>query len=214
MSSTQQRRTNGNANASKNGNQKQPPRTELEAANEIIGPTSYEDLLQEVNLGTGNYDDDDISMQMRSFRSGLVAEIAFSEVIYERAIYETKIALAESGFTFYDEESSTVKQWDPADLEDADKPRYKLLQERAEEIWEEIGKNNEVLSEMQATALAQEVGIDEFRPVFWRMLAAYHETTKSRGGRTQDNFFGRVKKRLTDSDDDSGRSLFSRGGGE
>lgn len=205
-------RTNGNQPSSK---QPTGPRDELDVASAFVTPTSYEEVLQEVNLGTGNYDADDIAMQMRSFRSGLVADVAFNSVLLKRAIYETKIKLADEGFAYYDEKEDKVKQWsaiDESDESDAN-GRTHALRERGEEIWDSLGRTNETMSQKQATALSKKVGIDRFKPVFWRMLAAYHEATKSRGARTQDNFFGRIKKRLTESpDDDGGWRPFGGGG--
>lgn len=200
---TPQQRSNGG-----NGKNSQPtgPRDELDVASTFVSPTTYEDVLQEVNLGTGNYDPEDIAMQMRSFRSGLVADVAFDGVLLERAIYETQIKLADEGFAYYDETDDKVRTWggiDECDDLEAES-RTQKLRERGQEIWKKLGRTDNTMSEKQATALSKKVGIDTFKPVHWRMLAAYHEATKSRGARTQDNFFGRIKKRLTDSEEDDG----------
>src|SRR6056297_2361555 len=77
------------------------PRDELDVAHQIVGPSQYEELLQMVNLGTGFYEDADLDLQMRSFRKGLVADIAFDGALWERAKEETKVKLADEGFEHY-----------------------------------------------------------------------------------------------------------------
>ena len=211
---SQQQRTNGHA---KPGGPppKQGPRDELDVAHELVSPSTYEDVLQHVNLGSGVYDGDDISMQMRSFRKGMIVDVAFDGVLFKRAIEETKIKLADNGFVHYDETREKVRQWDPIDDEMVnEKGRTKALRNRGEEIWESLSEPAEPISDKQAAALAEFVGIDTMKPVFWRLLAAYHEASKSREGRTQDNFFGRVKKNLVNelSTENGGGFPFSRGG--
>jgi len=203
-------RTNGQAKA--NG-RPQDPRDELDVANEIISPSTYEDLLREVNLGTGVYDDEDVSMQMRSFRKGMIVDVAFDDVLFKRAIQETKIKLADNGFSHYNEYSEEVQHWDPItdDLVE-ERGRTGALRYRGDEIWEALSEPGKAISEKQAAALAEFVGIDTLKPVFWRLLTAYHEASKSREGRTQDNFFQRVKKNLiNDVSNSDGGFPFKRG---
>jgi hypothetical protein len=206
----QQQRTNGHAQA--NG-RPQDPRDELDVANEIISPSTYEELLQEVNLGTGVYDDEDVSMQMRSFRKGMIVDVAFDDVLFKRAIQETKIKLADNGFAHYNEYEEEVQQWDPIDDDLVEeRGRTGALRYRGDEIWEALSEPGKAISEKQAAALAEFVGIDTLKPIFWRLLAAYHEASKSREGRTQDNFFQRVKKNLiNDVSSSDGSFPFNRG---
>jgi hypothetical protein len=208
----QQQRTNGHAQS--NG-PSQGPRDELDVADEIVSPSTYEDLLQQVNLGTGVYDDEDVSMQMRSFRKGMIVDVAFDGVLFDRAIEETKIKLADNGFKHYNETREEVQVWDPVDEDRVeDLGRTKALRKRGEEIWDQLSAPAQPISDKQAAALAEFVGIDTMKPVFWRLLAAYHEASKSREGHTQDNFFQRVKKNLVnDISADDGSSLPFRSGG-
>ena len=72
----QSQRQNGTTNGS-TGGQPTQPRDELDVAAEFVASSGYEELLQDLNIGTGNYSDEDLAMQMRSFRKGMVAAVAF-----------------------------------------------------------------------------------------------------------------------------------------
>jgi len=186
------------------------PRDELDVAHQIVGPSQYEELLQMVNLGTGFYEDADLDLQMRSFRKGLVADIAFDGALWERAKEETKVKLADEGFEHYNSRTEDVeifKPWAESDFcEDWEGGRTSGLKARGAKIWKSLAMPEEALSEKQAAAMAEKTGIQSFKPVYWRLLAAFHEATKSRGARTQDNFFGRVKKHLVPEDVDAEES--------
>lgn len=198
--------------------QSQEPKDELDVANEFVSSTDYDGLLSELNLGTGFYESQDHSMQMRSFRSGMVADIAFDGILWERAVEETKVKLADEGFKFHDPATDKVHSWKPADeVSGPSNPfdddegyrasRARKLRERGEEIWSKMSDPEMALSDKQAAAMSEKVGYDSFKPVFWRLLAAYHESSKSRGARTQDNFFGRVKKHLVPNENGSKSGL-------
>ncbi|RDZ99787.1 hypothetical protein DEQ92_20795 [Haloferax sp. Atlit-6N] len=208
---TQKQRTNGQAT----GPPQDGPRDELDVAHEIITPTTYEQVLREVGLGSGVYDSDDISMQMRSFRKGMIVDTAFDELLFKRAVYETKVRLADNGYTHYNETTDNVQHWDPVDDEMLEEMgRTQAIRKRGKEIWESLSQPGEPISEKQAAAMAEYIGVDGIKPVFWRLMAAYHEASKGREGRTQDNYFQRVKKSLVNeisSDGSGGR--FSFGGG-
>lgn len=189
--------------------QQTQPRDELDVANQFVEPTSYDELLQEVNLGTGYYEDEDLRLQMRSYRKGLIADIAFDGLLWDRAVYETKIKLADEGFSWYNETREEPQHWKPYEevADEWEGGRTTALRERGEEIWDEMAQPDKALSDQQAAALSEKSSLQSFKPVFWRLLAAYHESSKSKGGRTQDNFFGRVKKRLVDSEEQA-KQLF------
>jgi len=213
----QSQRQNGTTNGS-TGGQPTQPRDELDVAAEFVASSGYEELLQDLNIGTGNYSDEDLAMQMRSFRKGMVAAVAFDGRLFDRAVYETKIKLADEGYQYRDEDGA-VLEIDGIEAVDEEAiaengGRGPTLRERGERIWSRLAEPGQPLSDAQAAALSQKVGIERFKPVFWRLMAVYHEGSKSRNARTQDNFFGRVKKHLVDdsSDGDLGRSIFSRGG--
>jgi len=198
--------------------QDEQPRDELDVANQFVRPSSYDELLQMVNMGTGFYEDEDLRLQMRSFRKGLVADLAFDGALWERAVYETKVKLADEGYRYYDEQRDSVIGWKAFDDLDDDEiddkfgaGRTKALQKRGEDIWGDLANPRTTLSEAQAAALQEKTGMQTFKPVFWRLLAAYHDASKSKGARTQDNFFQRVKKHLVDGEEaDAG--MLSLGG--
>jgi len=215
----QSQRQNGTTGGS-TGGQPNQPRDELDVAAEFVASSGYEELLQDLNIGTGNYSDEDLAMQMRSFRKGMVAAVAFDGRLFDRAVYETKIKLADEGYQFRDEDGAILEIDGFDDLSDKNEllaehgGRGPALRKRGEKVWSRLAEPGEALSKAQAAALSQKVGIERFKPVFWRLMAVYHEGSKSRNARTQDNFFGRVKKHLVDdsSDGDLGRSIFNRGG--
>jgi hypothetical protein len=213
----QQARQNGTTDGATNG-QTQQPRDELDVAAEIVGSSGYEELLQELNIGTGNYSPEDLAMQMRSFRKGMVCAVAFDGRLFDRAVYETKIKLADEGYQYYGDDGTVLEVDGLDELDDEtvaeNGGRGPTLRKRGEKIWARLAEPGEALSKAQAAALSQKVGIERFKPVFWRLMAVYHEGSKSRNARTQDNFFQRVKKHLVDdkADGDLGGSIFNKGG--
>lgn len=192
------------------------PRDDLDVAFSIIRSSEYSDLLEQVNLGTGVYADEDLAMQLRNIRSGLVMELSFSESLRKRAIQETKIKLADRGFAYYDEHADEVKQWPAVTEEGTDEHgRTARLRERGDEIWEDLANPRYALSVEQVAAIDQMTGIDPFKPLPHHIAAAFHEATKSKGGRTQDNYFGRVRRNIVEGDAedvDTGGFLGHNGG--
>ncbi len=179
------------------------PRDDLDVAFSIIRSSEYSDLLEQINLGTGYYDDEDIAMQMRSVRKGLVTDIAFSESLRKRAIQETKVKLADEGFSFYNERKEKPQIWQPLTDDDIDeRGRTTALFERGDEIWNALADSRYALSVEQAAAIDEKTSLDPFKPIFNHLAAAYHESTKSKGARTQDNYFGRVQRREVHGDTD------------
>ena len=179
------------------------PRDDLDVAFSIIRSSEYSDLLEQINLGTGYYDDEDIAMQMRNVRKGLITTIAFSETLRKRAVQETKVKLADEGFRFYDEFKDEPRVWKPLSEDDIDeRGRTTALFERGDEIWEALADPEYALSVEQAAALDEKTNLDPFKPIFSHLAAAYHETTKSKGARTQDNYFGRVRRNVVEGDAD------------
>ena len=185
------------------------PRDDLDVAYSIIRSSEYSDLLEQINLGTGYYDDEDIAMQMRSVRKGLVTDIAFSETLRKRAIQETKVKLADEGFSFYNEREDKAEVWRPLKDRDIDeRGRTTALFERGNEIWNKLSDSRYSLSIKQAAAIDDKTSLDPFKPIFNHLAAAYHETTKSKGGRTQDNYFGRVRRNEIEGDAETDTSAF------
>ena len=185
------------------------PRDDLDVAYSIIRPSEYDDLLEQINFGTGYYDDNDLAMQMRNVRKGFVTDIAFSETLRKRAIQETKVKLADEGFSWYDEQADRLKQWDPLTERDVGvRGRTTKLFKRGEKIWSELDDPQYALSVEQAAAIHEKTGFDVFKPIFSMLAAAYHDTTKSKGGRTQDNYFGRVRRHETPNMNEAEKSHF------
>lgn len=179
------------------------PRDDLDVAYSIIRPSEYNDLLEQVNLGTGYYEDEDMAMQMRNIRKGIVTDMMFSETLRKRAIQETKVKLADEGFSFWNETKQEPKTWLPLDDKHVDeRGRTTALFERGEEIWSELADPKYALSVEQVAAIDEKTSLDPFKPIFHHLAAAYHESTKSKGARTQDNYFGRVKRRELQGDAD------------
>lgn len=179
------------------------PRDDLDVAFSIIRSSEYTELLEQINFGTGVYDESDIAMQMRNVRKGIITNVAFNETLRKRAVQETKVKLADEGFRFYDETSNEPKVWKPlSDADVDDHGRTTALFKRGEEIWASLADPKYSLSIEQAAALDEKTSLDPFKPIFHQLAAAYHEQTKSKGARTQDNFFGRVRKVLGDGEAD------------
>ena len=213
---TQPRRFNESA-------QQEQPRDDLDVAFSIIRSSEYDELLEQINFGTGYYSDKDLQMQMRNVRKGLVTNIAFSRTLRKHAERETKTKLADEGFAYYNESKDETQIWKPLDdLKDLPKSQYgagaggrtTALLARGEEIWDEMSRPEYSLSIEQAAALDAKASMSNFKPIFNHLAALYHEQTKSKGARTQDNFFGRVKRNILEGDTDSkqAKNLLGRGG--
>lgn len=143
---------------------------------EILRSSEDNPLLENTNLGLGNYDEGYMWQQIRSYRKGLFAYIAFSRVLTHRAIHETKVALAREGFSYYDETTDEVKQWASISNED----NRKDVLERGEDIWDDLERPNEALSKKQVAAIVKKTGIDtDWVPVNWQMVSGRHEVSRS-----------------------------------
>lgn len=201
-----------------NGQKRQEqPRDDLDVTYSIIRPNEYDELLEQINFGTGYYEDAELNMQMRNARRGLFTTIAFSNTLRDHAERETKTKLADEGFRWYDEQKEEVQIWKPIDDADIDdelqvRGRTAILLERGDEIWEELGRPQYSLSVEQAAALEAKANMSNFKPIFNHLAAIYHEQTKSKGARLIDNYFGRVKRQVLKGDDDEdARKLLGRG---
>lgn len=160
----------------------QQPRDELDMYSQILQSSGSNPLLRDTNLGQGNYDETYLWQQVRSYRKGLYAYIAFSGVLSKRAIYETKIRLAREGFTHYNEADQEPQQWDALDEDDVDDGEsfWTAQRRRGDEIWSKLADNRHALSEKQAAAILEKTDIsDEFMPVFWQMVSGRHEVSRS-----------------------------------
>ena len=191
------------------------PQDDLDVAYSIVSSSEYNELLEQINFGTGYYEDAELQMQMRNVRKGLVADIAFSRTLREHAEQETQVKLADEGFSYYNEELKEPKTWEPVDeAAVGERGRTTALLERGREIWDELARPGYSLSIQQAAALDAKASMSTFKPIFHHLAAIYHDQTKSKGGRTQDNYFGRVNRQeLHGNVPDGARSLLGGSGG-
>lgn len=199
------------------------PRDNLDVAYSIIRPSEYNDLLRQINFGTGYYEDEELALQMSNVRKGLVTDIAFAPMLRKHAEQETKVKLADEGFSYFDGSMNEPKVWEPLDSvggkwkrELEKQGRTAVLFDRGEEIWQELADPEYSLSIKQAAALDSKASLSTFKPIFNHLAAMYHELTKSKGARTQDNYFGRVNRHEMAGEEPSERTrkLFAglRGG--
>lgn len=77
-----------------NGESRSGPRDQLDFYSEVVRPTVDDGDLERSNYGLGNYSSREFYQQIETFVEGMYADAAFSRLIFERAVYETKRALA------------------------------------------------------------------------------------------------------------------------
>lgn len=195
----QQAHTNGNSG----GQGASRPNDELDMYGDLLQQSSANPLLQRTNLGQGNYDTDYLWQQVRSYRKGLFAYIAFSGVLSKRAIHETKIKLAREGFSHWNEEDKTVDQWGALDEDDREDGEsiWTAERRRGEEIWQSLSDNETPLSEKQAAALLEKTDVsEEFMPIFWQMAAGRHEVSRSKDAELLRDMLTGIKHLRSDPD--------------
>jgi len=199
-----QKHTNGHSKS--NGTTVNSPRDELDMYSEILRPSGSNPLLEDTNLGQGNYDESYLWQQIRSYRKGLYAYTAFSGVLTKRAIYETKIKLAREGFTHYNESTEDVEQWDSLQEEDIDDDEsyWTAERERGEEIWNSLSDDRTPLSEKQAAAVFRLTNIsEEFMPIFWSMVSGRHEVSRSKDAELLRDMLTGIKHLRSDDESDA-----------
>lgn len=156
---------------------------ELGLQEEILRSSEGNPLLRETNLGLGKYDDDYKWQQVRSYRKGLYAWIAFGRVLTDRKLFETKFKLGRDGYNpIYDEREMDVQQFDPLEESDVDdeESTWSAAIERGREIWQRLGDPTEPISDEQLAAVMQKTGIvEEWQPLFWELVAGRHEVSRS-----------------------------------
>lgn len=178
---TQQQRPG--TNGSQNGSDIEWPRNPNELQGMLLSGARGNPLFDQVNLGQGNYSDDDFWQQIRAYRRGLYVYIAFGSTLEKRAIHETKVKLAREGYTHYNEEGNQVEQWQPLDADDVaeDESSWEAELRRGEEIWNSLGDNREVMTTKQAAAILKKTNADtDWLPVPWQMVVGRHEASRSR----------------------------------
>lgn len=207
--------------------QQQPPPTEqhrpndeLDLLDEVANESVNDKFLSEQNLGVGNYTSREMYQQVQSFQHGLFSESAFGNLLYARAIEQTKTELAKDGWRFIhpkDQKVHTMDGWND------------MTDEKRKEIWEDLQRDDEQMTkrrwltrygELQfqeliearsaeirrfpaREAMDELAGWDgEWQSPHFRMIMARHETSRSRDARLLDNVFGRIKKTIQETDGD------------
>jgi len=203
-----------------NTQQKQPnqrPQDSLDLQQEVIESTSIDPLLDEENLGTGNYKSSEMWQQVESYRNGLYATAAFRNTIEKRAKRETKNQLAISGWEVSDNEGKLYRWegWDELDPKDRKKiwdkelsnhdserfDRRRWIRRRGEQVLNELYEIREVEHALYPAveAIAEISGHSgDWNPAHNRMLMTRHEVSRSRDAQLLDNVFGRVKENIQD----------------
>jgi len=164
------------------------PRASLDISAKVLEGPDSNSLLQETNLGLGNYDDDYLWQQIRSFRKGLFASIAFSGYLWRTARHETIMKLGRDGFRYFSEDRGQMLQFEPAEAHfdnyDARLERqssWEIERKRGKEIWDQLGNWDEPLSDKQLAAVIKLTDYDgDWLPVYWQMVSGRHEASRSK----------------------------------
>lgn len=200
----QKAKTNGHDN----DNEIDQIRDELGLQEEILSSSESNPLLDETNLGLGKYDDDYKWQQVRSYRKGLYAWIAFGRTLEKRQLYETKIRLGEEGYNpTFDSWNVEVETWPPFDPErvDDDRSLWNAKLERGRRIWRRLGDPERIITEEQASAIARKTNIvEEWKPLFWELVAGRHEVSRSEDAELlRDSLTGIKELRQNDGEEES-----------
>lgn len=185
-------------------------RDELDMYGQILSQSGNNPLLRDTNLGVGNYDDQYLWQQIRSYRKGMYAYIAFGRILSERAIEETKVKLGREGFRHYNETVDEVEKWDPVSDDDVDDREsiWTTERERGKEIWQRIGDSRVPLTEKQAAAIMEKANIDDdWLPIYWEMVSGRHEASRSRDAELLRDLLTGIKHLRGDSGDDAASEL-------
>lgn len=164
---------------------------ELDHLTDILQQSSANEILDEVNAGLGNYDDDVLWSQTESYRKGLIAHTAVSGLLIKRTIDEAKKFLAEHGTSFYSESEMDVRTFEPYDeavdagtFEPGEyESSWNAKRRYAEEIWKALGQADKAITQEQRAAMVKATGMEpgEWIPMFWDMFAGKHDMSRSHG---------------------------------
>lgn len=185
-------------------------RDELGLQAEILSSSSQNPLLENTNLGLGKYTEDYKWQQIRSYRKGLFAWIAFGNALSKRQTYETKLKLGEEGYhATYDEGSHEVRTWAPWDkldesrFSDETSSSWNSKLERGREIWQRLGEPHSVLTREQVAAVQQKTGItDDWLPMFWELVSGRHEVSRSEDAELLRDALTGIKEIRQDADEE------------
>jgi len=179
---------------------------ELGLQEEILRSSGSNPLLEETNLGLGKYDDDYKWQQVRSYRKGLYAFIAFGRSLEKREIYETKIKLGEEGFNpTFSADTAEVQVWPKLDESEVpgNRSTWNVARERGTKIWQRLGEAGEIITPEQIAAVSRKTSITEdWKPLFWELVAGRHEVSRSEDAELlRDSLNGIKELRQHDSDE-------------
>jgi hypothetical protein len=196
--------SNGHTN---NGNGNGQWNDELDAYAQVLANSPDLDL--DTNFGLGNYNQRIFYEQIANYRKAAKANALFQRVILQRAIHETKLALAEEGITFYDEDGMEPTSFDGVDEDDDDvESRRSELRERGQDIWQKLGDANRVLSDKQVNAVVRKTGHDlDWQSFYAKVLVFYHESSRSVDAELVRDFLTGIKHLRNDADAETARSL-------
>lgn len=187
----------------------------------IIRPSVDDEFLSKNNLGLGNYSRREYWQQVESFRKGLYAESAFARKLFDRAVYDTKCALAVQEFEtivrgarqleeFPDEDVEvTLESGETVEVSDkgttiqvSGLTKNQYIAEHGDRCWNELGQGEEQSpKQAKLQALEEHAGLtSDWTSPFHRMIMARHEASRSRFARLIDNATGRVREILGDSE--------------
>jgi hypothetical protein len=181
---------------------------ELDAYAQVL--SSSPDLDLETNFGHGNYDERIFYDQIKNFRNAAKAMELFQRILLERAIYETKVAIAMDGITFYDEDGDEVVQETPVDPDS--EHRRKEIREQGEQVWQRLGDTNRVLSDKQVKAIVRKTGHDlDWQSFFAKVLVFYHESSRSLDAELIRDFLTGIKELRGTADSKAAKGLLGGG---
>jgi hypothetical protein len=162
------------------------PKDDLDQLFEVLESSDANEILEAVNSGLGNYDDNLLWSQTESYRKGLVAQTLVADVLVKRAIDEAKEYLADHGTAFFKETDMDVRQFDAFDAEtmvDEGESSWKAKRRHAEKIWRHMDEADEAVTEEQYATIVKATGMrpEEWMPMFWDMFAGKHDMSRSHG---------------------------------
>jgi len=164
---------------------------EIDQLFEVLESSDANEILEAVNAGLGNYDDNLLWSQTESYRKGIVAQTLVADVLIKRSIDEAKKWLAENGTQFYNETEMDVNDFRPfeeaverGDVDVADDESTWTAKRRyANEIWQSFDVADEAVTTEQRAAIVKATGMEpgEWIPLFWDMFAGKHDMSRSHG---------------------------------
>ena len=171
--------------------QEMPPESMLEIYMHVIGEKPDDPFLDQINLGTGFYDNMMMYLQEQDFINGMYAESAMTRLLMERARFETKLAIVDA---FWDRPRSKellqIEFPDPKFL-----TREEYFDEYGDDIWENLGTPEVSTIQHQAMLVHRYTRIaQDWVPPHLRFVKMRHKASQSKGARALDNLFERVKE--------------------